>query len=106
MISLIQFKEYEMRLVSFLSSNQKANLENDYEENQFFKFNEVYPGHQFACVEKLKKSKVPMLYYNDKIPDIELCMLGTAFGENDIDATTTNIWNEYATKMLLLFFPF
>ena len=29
------FKEYEMRLVSSLSSNQKANLENDYEENQF-----------------------------------------------------------------------
>jgi hypothetical protein len=57
-------------------------------------------------VEKLKKSKVPMLYYNDKIPDVELCKLGTAFGENDIDATTTNIRNEYATKMLLLFFPF
>ncbi len=50
-----------MRLISYLSSNQKANLENDYEENQ---------GHQFACVEKLKKYKVPMLYYNDKIPDV------------------------------------
>jgi hypothetical protein len=99
------FKEYEMRLISTLSSNQKANLENDYEENHFFKFKELYPGHQFACVEKLKKSKVPMLY-NDKIPDVELCKLGTAFGENDIDATTTNIWNEYATKMLLLFSHF
>ena len=43
-----------------------------------------------------------MLYYNDKIPDVELCKLGTAFGENDIDATTTSIRNEYATKMLLL----
>jgi len=111
LIILIQFvsgnfKEYEMRLISYLSSNQKANLENDYEENQFFKFNEMYPGHQFACVEKLKKCQVPMLYYNDKIPDVELCKLGKAFGENDIDATTTNIQNEYATKMLLLFFPF
>jgi hypothetical protein len=75
-------------------------------KTNFFKFNEMYPGHQFACVEKLKKSKVPMLYYNDKIPDVELCKLDTAFGENDIDATTTNIRNEYATKMLLLFFPF
>ncbi len=56
------FKDYEMRLISSLSSNQKANLENDYEENRFFKFNEMYPGHQFACVERLKKSKVPMLY--------------------------------------------
>jgi hypothetical protein len=54
---------------------------------------EVYPGHQFDCVGKLKKSKVSMLYYNDKIPDVELCKLGTAFGENDVDATTTNIWN-------------
>jgi hypothetical protein len=66
----------------------------------------MYPGHQFTCVEKLKKCKVPMLYYNDKIPDVELCKLGKEFGENDIDANTTNIWDEYATKMLLLFFPF
>jgi hypothetical protein len=70
-------------------------LENDYTENQFFKFN-----------EKLKKCKVPMLYYNDKIPDVEPCKLGKEFGENNIDANTTNIQNEYATKILLLFFPF
>jgi hypothetical protein len=100
------FKEYEMRLISSLSSNQKANLVNDFKENQFFKFNEVNPGHQFACVAKLKKCKVPMLYYNDKIPDVEQCKLGTAFRENDIDATTTNIQNEYATKISLLFVPF
>jgi hypothetical protein len=100
------FKEYEMRLFSSLSSTQKEKLENDYKENQFFKFNEMYPGHQYACVEKLKKCKVPMLYYNDKIPDVELCKLGNEFGENDIDANTTNIKNEYATKMLLLFSHF
>ena len=47
-----------------------------------------------------------MLYYNDKIPDVELCKLGKEFGENDIDANTTNTRNEYATKMLLLFFLF
>jgi hypothetical protein len=47
-----------------------------------------------------------MLYYNDKIPDVELCKLGNEFGENDIDANTTNIKNEYATKMLLLFSHF
>ena len=60
-------------------------------KTNFFKFNEMYSGHQFACVEKLKKSKVPMLYYNDKIPNVALCKLGTAFGENDIDTTTANI---------------
>jgi len=48
----------------------------------------------------------PMLNYNDKIPGDELCKLGKEFGENDIDANTTNIHNEYTTKMLLLFFPF
>jgi hypothetical protein len=29
------FKEYEMRLISSLSSSQKENLGNDYEENDF-----------------------------------------------------------------------
>ncbi len=46
------------------------------------------------------KSIIQSMYYNDKIPDVELCKLGPAFGENDIDATTTSILNEYATKML------
>ena len=47
-----------------------------------------------------------MLYYNDKIPDVELCKIGNEFEENMINANTTNIQNDYATKMLLLFFPF
>jgi hypothetical protein len=42
-------------------------------------------------VEKLKKCKVPMLYYNDKIPDVELCKLSNEFGENNINANTTNV---------------
>jgi hypothetical protein len=63
----------------------------DYKENHFFRFNEMYPDHQFACVEKLKKCKLPMLYYNDKIPDFELCKIRNEFEENEIDANTTNI---------------
>jgi hypothetical protein len=38
-ILLSQFESWlkdEMRLISSLSSNQKANLENDYEENHYF----------------------------------------------------------------------
>jgi len=57
-------------------------------------------------VEKLKKCKFPMLYYNDKIPDVELCKIGNEFGENNVDNNTTNIQNEYATKILLLFSHF
>jgi hypothetical protein len=56
-------------------------------------------------VEKMKYWSIPMLYYNDHIPDVELCKLGHDAKEDGIDASTKNIRNEYATKMLL-FFPF
>jgi hypothetical protein len=55
---------------------------------------------------KMKYWSIPMLYYNDHIPDVELCKLGHDAKEDGIDASTKNIRNEYATKMLLLFFPF
>ena len=54
---------------------------NDYEENHFFKFNEMYPGHQFACLEKLKKCKLPLLHYNDKIPDVNSVRLVMNLGK-------------------------
>ena len=45
-----------------------------------------------------------MLYYKDHIPDLEQCNI---HGEDDVvDATTLNVRNDYATKMLLLFYPF
>jgi hypothetical protein len=48
--------------------------------------------------------KVPMLYYKDHIPDLEQCNI---CGEDDVvDAATLNVRNDYATKMLLLFYPF
>jgi hypothetical protein len=93
-----------MRLISSLSTNQKENMESDFEENFFYRFNSKYPGYDFACLEKLKICKVPMLYYKDHIPDLEQCMI---HGEDDVvDAATLNVRNDYATKMLLLFYPF
>jgi hypothetical protein len=41
-----------------------------------------------------------MLFYRDRIPDLEQCNIN---GEDD---ATLNIRNVYATKMLLLFYPF
>jgi hypothetical protein len=55
-------------------------------------------------LEKLKICKVPMLYYKDHIPDLEQSNI---HGEDDVvDAATLNVRNDYATKMLLLFYPF
>jgi len=54
----------------------------------------------------LKIGKLPMLYYNDNIPDLELCKPDKTHEESEIDAKTINIRNEYATKMLLLFSHF
>ena len=98
------FQGYEMKLISSLSNSQKENLENDYEENFFFRFSEKYPGYEFACVERLRFFKVPMLYYKDHIPDLENCELRNDSEKSDV--TIGHLRNDYATKMLLLFYPF
>ena len=85
--------------------SQKEDLENDCIENQFFKFKDIYPGSNFACVAKMKKPKLPMLYYKDQIPDLEMCKIHTC-EDDQIDETVQRSRNEYATKMLILFFPF
>jgi hypothetical protein len=63
-----------------------------------------YPGYNFACLEKLKYHKLPMIYYKEKIPDLELCKLHME--NEEIDDSTRIIRNDYATKMLILFYPF
>jgi hypothetical protein len=100
------FRNYQMRFISSLSTQQVENLKNDFEENQFFKFTSMYPGFNFACLECLKKPTLPMLFYNDNIPDLELCKVDADEHSAEIDATTWSIRNEYATKRLLLFLPF
>jgi hypothetical protein len=64
----------------------------------------VYPGCEFACLEKLNICKIPMLFYRDHIPDLEQCNINGE--DDDVDDATLNIRNVYATKMLLLFYPF
>ncbi len=45
-----------------------------------------------------------MIYYKEKIPDLELCKLHME--NEEIDDSTRMIRNDYATKMLILFYPF
>jgi hypothetical protein len=47
-----------------------------------------------------------MSYYKDNVPDLELCKIGSENLDEDIDLATQNIRNEYAMKILLLFYPF
>ena len=98
------FQNYELRLISSLSTNQKENMEDDFEENLFFRFSDKYPGYEFACLEKLNICKIPMLFYRDHIPDLEQCNINGE--DDDVDDATLNIRNVYATKMLLGFYPF
>jgi len=98
------FQNYDMRLISSLSTNQKENMEDDFEENLFFRFSDKYPGYEFACLEKLNICKIPMLFYRDHIPDLEQCNINGE--DDDVDDATLNIRNVYATKMLLGFYPF
>jgi hypothetical protein len=52
---------------------------------------------------KNEKSKLSMLYYKDHIPDLEMCKIKNC--ETDqIDETIQRVRNEYATKVLTLFF--
>jgi hypothetical protein len=95
---------YRKFIISSLSTSQKENMESDFEENFLYGFSSKYPGYEFAFLEKLKICKVPMLFYKDHIPDLDQCNIN---GEDDkVDAATLNIRNDYATKMLLLFYPF
>jgi hypothetical protein len=93
-----------MSLIPSLSMSQKEDLESDSIENNFFNFQNIYPGSKFACVGKMEKSKLPMLYDKDQIPDLEMCKIQ----KNDasqFDESVQRNRNEYATQMLVLFFP-
>ncbi len=84
----------------------RENLDSDFEESHFFLFRNSYPGYHFACLEKLKRPKIPMLFYNDHIPYLELCKVNITGDHADIDSNVQTTRNECATKMLILFYPF
>jgi hypothetical protein len=67
-----------------------------------WEFIEGHPGRNFACLKKLKRIQIPLLYYNGELPDLEDCDVG----ETEIQEATFNARNKYATTMLLLFYPF
>ena len=68
-------------------------------------FRKEHPGDKNACLKKMKKIKVPMLYYQKELPDIQDCRLWES-DDSDIPLSVSNALNEYVTVMLLLFLPF
>jgi hypothetical protein len=62
-----------MKLRSPLAMKQRENLDTDFEESHFFLFHKSYPVYHFAFLAELKRAKIPMLFYNDHNPDLELC---------------------------------
>jgi hypothetical protein len=85
------FQCYEMRLWSSLTVNRRENLESDFEESLFFSFGPLYPGNQFACLEKLKRPTISMLSYYDYIPDLETCKVHSETNQLEIDANVQKI---------------
>ena len=72
---------------------------------------EIYPKFQnmslwefyhFAKLQKLKRTKVPVLYYQKGLHDIEKCKIHNEF----VTPETEFERNHYATIMLLLFCPY
>jgi hypothetical protein len=63
-----------------------------------------HPGRNFACCKKMKKQKIPMLYYRDELPDLEDCDIGVP--EEELSESAKQSREAYATTMLLLFYPF
>jgi hypothetical protein len=50
-----------------------------------------------------EKAKIPMLFYNDHIPDLELCKVDIAGNQADIDSNVQTTRNEYQQKYCFYF---
>jgi len=109
--------EYELVLKSTLKRRreQTRDEESEHEEEDAgdidvshivdWEFLDEHPGQKYACLKKMKKIKVPMLYYNKELPDIQDCKLWE-HNEGEILPSVLHAQNEYATVMMLLFLPF
>jgi hypothetical protein len=116
-MSVYQFNcEFELCLKSSLRK-KKGDTDND-GENELEEDNRAedamyivnwdflieHPGRNFACCKKMKKQKIPMLYYRDELPDLEDCDIGVP--EEELSESAKQSREAYATTMLLLFYPF
>ena len=109
-MSLWQYvSQYQLVIKSRIKKQQKENTD-DCSDNEadddgtssgtiYYDFDENHPGFHYAKLTKLKKPKVPILYYQNGLPDIEKCRLFDYIITPDV----AHARNQYATVMLLLF---
>jgi hypothetical protein len=109
--------EFELVLKSTLKKRREQARDEENEEYQEeegemdpydlvdWDFLDDHPGQKYACLKKMKKIKIPMIYYQKELPDIQDCRLWES-DDSDIPPSVLNARNEYATVMLLLFLPF
>jgi len=112
------FMKYELVLKSTLK--QRRENGNNEDENSVgdsqdvcdvtylvdWDFLDDHPGKEFACLKKMKREKVPMLYYSKDLPDLEFCKIENSGNAEPLEESVRRARNEYATVMLLLFHPF
>lgn len=111
------FSEYELRLKSSFSKKSKFTNnegEDDEEDNEQqpedvlytvnWEFLPEHPGKSFVCLKKMKKVKIPMLYYKGELPDLEDCKIWDK--SEELSPSVIDARNKYATTMLLLFYSF
>jgi hypothetical protein len=104
--------EYELKLKSARKMQNQDNVENSnitsadlHEGNSdCWEFCDLHPGRKFALLVKRKRICVPMIYYRDHLPDLEFCHIGTP--DVDVHNETRLVRNDYATKALIMFYPF
>jgi hypothetical protein len=106
--------DYELVLQSKVTRHQKRiqqtcedvceEEEEEFGNNYYYDFMDLHPGKKYAKLGKLKRSKIPIIYLRNNMPDLEKCKLNT--NANEIGSDTLFARNEYATVMLLLFYPF
>ena len=104
--------EYDLTLKSKvkrqIASNDQDQGSDDFDQEEFstekhyYNFDEHHPGYHYAKLGKLKRSRVPVLYYQKGLPDIEKCKIH----DEHVSSETEYARNEYATVMLLLFSKF
>ena len=111
------FSEYELRLKSSLANKRNYTdnecgddeADNDQQPEDVsysvnWDFLAEHPGKSFACLKKMKKVKIPMLYYKGELPDLEDCKIWDK--SEELPPSVTDARNKYATTMLLLFYSF
>ena len=85
-----------------IHESNEEDISND--NTQQWEYDSAHPGKDYICIKKRKTPCIPMLYYRDQLPDLADCKL--ELSNDEIEPEVLRIRNEYATKALLLFYPF